>query len=200
MGAVNVVLEGPTDQLLLSEMIRHFVRRDTVNEYLDLNSVMLVSAESVCGVEKLLLASRWGDEPIPTVVVVLDNDQAGVDVRNRIIGQIRDKERLLEEEFVRLVSELIEPESDTHAVVTIEDIVPASLYADAFLRYVEKWYPDAWSARKDKIRAAFLGNGTHSKGLAATAKEVFSSYVIEREEQYDKFGVAQELVPPRRKS
>ena len=45
MGATNVVVEGPTDQYLLSELIRKFITPDKVSELLDLNSVVMVSAE-----------------------------------------------------------------------------------------------------------------------------------------------------------
>ena len=74
MGATNVVLEGPTDQYLISELVRAFVEPHNVSDFLDLNSVTLVSADSAPGVPKLLATSRWGDERNPATVVILDAD------------------------------------------------------------------------------------------------------------------------------
>ena len=41
MGATNIVVEGPTDQYLLSELVRAFVTPDNVSELLDLNAVVI---------------------------------------------------------------------------------------------------------------------------------------------------------------
>jgi hypothetical protein len=47
MGATNLVLEGPTDQYLLTEVIRANSRPETVAAWLDLNSIAIVSADGV---------------------------------------------------------------------------------------------------------------------------------------------------------
>src|SRR5437867_3441585 len=46
MGAQNVVVEGPTDQYLLSELIRIYSTSRNAGEFLDMNQVVLLSGES----------------------------------------------------------------------------------------------------------------------------------------------------------
>lgn len=139
MGATNLVLEGPTDQYLLTEVIRANLTPETVSLWLDLNSIAIVSADGVDNVERVLSASQWGDEPIPATVVVIDADRP--DVLKRITGQERDAKRLVETEFALSLDQLLADSKDKGPFITIEDVVPWRLYCSSLLRYLERWHP-----------------------------------------------------------
>jgi predicted ATP-dependent endonuclease of OLD family len=65
LGSDNILTEGPTDQYLLTELIRVFATPQNVGEFLDLNALEVVSADGVGNIENVLDQSHWADEPIP---------------------------------------------------------------------------------------------------------------------------------------
>jgi hypothetical protein len=191
MGATNVVVEGPTDQYLICELIRFFARPDNISELLDLNSVVMVSAESAPGVEKVLAASQWGDEPVPATVVLVDSDAAGDDIRKRITGKARKCRKLIDEEFVLQIGTAI---ADAHPVITTEDILPVSLFKKAVLNYLDHWWEELAPDRRSKVNAALDKSEFADKGLVEGTNAVLSEHVFESSKTYDKYGVVQEVV------
>ncbi len=204
MGATNVVLEGPTDQYLVSELVRAFVQPDNVSAFLDLNSVTLVSADSAPGVPKLLAASRWGDECNPATVVVLDDDHEGNRQRTIISEPIEEKttvskvkqkkKRLLEPDYVVLISKLIGSEISGQKIVTTEDILPPTLYAKAVKSYFATWYPDAYSKKQALVDAKLDEASYGANGLVADTEAIAKELIHPDRDRYDKMGVLQEAV------
>ncbi len=194
MGDTNVLLEGPSDQYLISELIRSFATMDSIDEFLDLNSVTVLSAESAPGIEKVISASQWGDEPIPTAVVILDNDEGGRRVRDRIIGKARNCKKLVEPDLVALISEVLGDSSDGQAIVTIDDLVLSKLYAIAVERYINRWYPDIFESKKQEIAKAARDGSFGAHGVVAGANDIFRRLVFENEDNYDKVGVNEEVI------
>lgn len=194
MGATNIVVEGPTDQYLLSELVREFVTPNNVSELLDLNSVVMVSAESASGVEKLLVASQWGDEAVPATVVLLDSDGAGDDARDKITGKQRNCKKLVEEQFVLQIGKVLGDSGSGQKVVTTEDILPTKLYAAALVRYVKRWYSEKHAGISDKLDQALSKAEFSSGGLVAGAGAVFNELVHDQPKAFDKMGVLQEAV------
>lgn len=191
MGATNVVVEGPTDQYLLSELVRHFARPENINELLDLNSVVLVSAESAPSVEKLLAASQWGDETVPATVVLVDSDAGGDLIKKRITGKARKCKKLIEEPFVLQIGGIV---SGPHPVVTTEDIIPLGIFKKAVLSYLDRWWSeldaDAKAKVSDMLDDAAFTEGGYVKG----ANSVLNDFVFDSERTYDKYGVLEEVV------
>ena len=194
MGATNIVVEGPTDQFLLSELVRQFIKPDNVNELLDLNAIVMVSAESAPSVEKLLVASQWGDEPVPATVVLLDSDGSGDEARDKITGKQRNCKKLVEERFVLQIGTVLGDLGNGQMVVTTEDILPPKLYAAAIVRYVKRWYPDKHEAISTTLDGAMAKPEFHASGLVAGATAVFNEMVHEQPKAFDKMGVMQEAV------
>lgn len=190
MGATNVVVEGPSDQYILSELVRHFARPDNINELLDLNSIVMVSAESAPSVEKLLAASQWGDEAVPATIVLLDSDGAGDDIRKRITGVARNCKKLIDDEFVLQ----IRPASGLGAAaLTTEDIIPQSLFRQSVINYVERW----WSDIDDEAMAKFkenIGVVSLDGGCVGAVNGVLNDFVHDTERTYDKYGVLVEVM------
>lgn len=191
MGATNVVVEGPTDQFLICEMIRHFARPDNINELLDLNAIVMVSAESAPSVEKILAASRWGDETVPATVVLVDSDSAGDQIKRRITGMERHCKKLIDDEFVLQVGGIV---STSLPVVTTEDIVPVGIFRKAILSYLKRWWSELDEEVLQKVRAAMDEEGFVKEGLVKGTNDVLNDYVFGESRSYDKYGVLQEVV------
>ena len=193
MGVTNVVLEGPTDQFLISELIRLFSTPDNVSEFLDLNSIVLVSADSAPGIEKLLSASRWGDERNPAIVVVVDNDDGGEQCRKKITGQERHRKELVKDEFVVSIAETFDA-TEEHQVITTEDLVPAAIYGKAVCSYIERWFPEAHEKSGREIRTAVEDRAYGKNGVVTDTKGIMKEHVHPGRESYDKMGVLQEVI------
>ncbi|MBI5760154.1 MAG: AAA family ATPase [Planctomycetales bacterium] len=206
MGATNIVVEGPTDQFLLSELVRQFVTPDNVSELLDLNAIVMVSAESAPSVEKVLVASQWGDEPVPATVVLLDSDGEGDLTKDKITGknlkpsqtsdpdERRGNKKLIEEQFVLQIGKVLGDPSDSHKVVTTEDTLPSKLYAAAIVRYVNRWYPEKHGAISAKLDESLAKPEFESSGVVAGATVIFNEMIHEQAKAFDKMGVLQEAV------
>ncbi len=194
MGATNLVVEGPTDQFLLSELVRIFVTPDNVSELLDLNAIVMVSAESAPSVEKLLAASQWGDEPVPATVVLLDSDDAGNEAKKKITGKGRNCKQLIEERFVLQVGGVYGDTLGSQKTVTTEDILPPKLYADAIVGYVKRWYPEKHEEVAGKLTSAFQKPEFTANGLVSGATGIFDTLIHDQPKPYDKMGVLQEAI------
>lgn len=197
MGATSLILEGPTDQFLISELTRGFVSPDSSGQYLDLNSVILTSSSNGApGIEKMISASQWGDEAPATLVVLMDSDQAGRDTRKRLIGKARKASKLLDEKFVLLIGEILQEYEENHPIVTIEDILPVSVYQKAIISYLEYWHPELTDNNTvKKIKSEFSSSSDFANnGLVEATNAIFEKFVFEEVRNYDKFGVLQEAV------
>jgi hypothetical protein len=174
-------------------LIRKFITSDNVSELLDLNAVVMVSAESAPSVEKLLVASQWGDEPVPATVVLIDNDPAGDETKRKITGKERNCKKLVEEQFVLQIGTVLGDQVG-QKIVTTEDIVPPRIFSKACERYIKRWHPEKHQANHDAIRSALLDNQLATNGLVAGATEVFDRLVHDQPKPFDKMGVLQEVV------
>lgn len=194
MGATNIVVEGPTDQFLLSELVRQFVTPDNVSELLDLNAIVMVSAESAPSVEKLLVASQWGDEPVPATVVLLDSDEAGNEARDKITGKQRNCKKLVDEQFVLQINKVLGDLNNGQKIVTTEDIIPPKVYGAAITRYIKRWYPEKQADLAEKLEATIAKPEFCSNGIIAGASQFFNEFVHDQPKSFDKMGVLQEAV------
>ena len=191
MGATNIVVEGPTDQYLLTELVRYFAHPDNINELLDLNSLVLVSAESAPSVEKLLAASQWGDETVPATVVLVDSDDAGSLIKKRITGNARNCKKLIEDEFVLQIGAIV---SAPNPVITTEDIIPIGIFKQAILKYLSRWWGELDADAKTKV-ADMLEDWAFSEGgYVKGATAVLNDFVFDSERTYDKYGVLEEVI------
>jgi hypothetical protein len=187
MGETNIVLEGPSDQYLLTELNRQFAMNRDHTKFLDLNSLILMSAESAPGVAKLLSASQWGDERIPACVVIFDNDDEGKKQRDIVTGEGKYK-KLIDPNFVFLLSDSIGEKIGEQAILTTEDLVPTELFCDAIKEYLLKWYPDEFTQNKTPIEKQLSDQKFAEGGLVAATSELFKQY-IHAGREFDKMGV-----------
>ena len=194
LGADNILMEGPTDQFLLAELIRAFATPSNVGEFLDLNAVVLVSADGVGNVPNVLEQSRWADEPIPPTVVLVDGDKPAVEVVEQITKNANSGGVLIARGFVALVSELVKPFGKNAAIVTSEDILPKALYVKALEEYFKKWLPDTIKQHGKKIIDTLAHGDFGKEGVVASTKALFREVKPEFGGEFDKMGVLQEAI------
>lgn len=187
MGSLNLVLEGPTDQMLLSELTRELASRDDSTDFLDLNSVTLVSAESAPNVPRLLAASKWGDEPSPPTVVLLDSDAAG-DAARAAILQPKEGRALLDAQFVVQAKECL---ATVENASSFEDLIPPALYLAAVSAYALRCNP---SADPEGISRRWQEARLQGKANVAAAELALDIGGPDGQKKLDKFGIAQEVV------
>lgn len=135
MGAVNIVVEGASDQKVIVGGVQRFGDPSAIDELLDLNKVTFVSAGGVSHVRRLIEKSETGDEKRPSVVVLLDGDVAGSDIYQEIIAN-----DVLDEKFITTldVVGLTTPWNTSPRI--LEDVLPPKLLAYATQRYLsERW-------------------------------------------------------------
>lgn len=193
MGATNVVVEGPSDQLILCELIRYFACQGTVSDFLDLNSVVVLSAESASSVEKLLSASQWGDEPVPATVVLLDSDAAGNEAKKRITGKARKSKKLIDEDFALSIGEVFN-EVKSPQIFTTEDMIPAEIFLQAVKNHFEKWMPEEYVAFASEFSALPSKCEARTSSIVDIINELMEKVSGGKKKCYDKFGVFQEVI------
>jgi predicted ATPase len=194
LGADNVLVEGPTDQYLLTELIRVFATPANVGQFLDLNAVVFVSADGVSNIENVLEQSRWADEPIPPTAIVLDSDEAADSAVAKITATNGMKGPLIQKGFIGQIGALVNYDVGSRSIITSEDIVPRSIYTNAVREYVQRWLPETWANNAAAIRTALESEEYGKSGLVESTKALFATYKPEFKTDYDKMGVLQEVI------
>jgi hypothetical protein len=139
MGATNIVVEGVTDQKVLVAGIQRFGKAEHLDEYLDLNKVVFVSAGGASYVKQLIERSLGGDDRRPIVVALTDGDTPG----NKAFEEVTQG-GVLEKELATTLDQIALP-SNKKALV-LEDLIPTPLLSLAVSRYVkDRWGADASS-------------------------------------------------------
>lgn len=204
MGSANLLLEGPTDQYLLAELVRAFSRPDKIHDLLDLNVITLVSAESAPDVERVIRASKWADESFPATVVLFDDDDEGRKQKRRITGKANSgKERkenggsckeLIKEQFVLLSTDLVARREGETGDKTIEDLVPQELWCEAVEQFLSEWCPDYTQTDRVSLVKLIRDDELMSRGLLETTREAFRKIRPDEPPQIDKMGLSQAVI------
>jgi hypothetical protein len=167
MGAKNIVVEGVSDQRIIIAAIQRFGEPSDIERFLDLNSVIFVSAGGASYVPRLVAKSISGDEKRPIIVVLLDGDVAGSKAFQELTAG-----GLLDNQFVTTLDQIGISPSWTDRVSVIEDLIPPSLLGAAAQRYLgERWKVDV---DLQKITAAITGSvpcaGSAENGILADCR------------------------------
>jgi hypothetical protein len=191
MGAINIVTEGPTDQFFIAEAIRLFAPETAASDLINLNEVVIVSAECASGIYKLISSSQWADELVPTAIALLDYDEAGRIEGKRLTGQLRNTSRILEDDAVIFVNQFLDKNAQ-QSDKTIEDLVPTPLFLHAIRRYIDRWLK-AESDKVDDLPALMTDEVFTKSGHVAAARAVFDKIRGTSGKEYDKLGVFEQL-------
>lgn len=143
----NLMLEGPSDQIILAGMSSWLGTREIPSiERLDLNSITLVPAGGVNQVPYLVYLARGRDVEQPAVIVLLDGDKAGDEARSTIRKGGARRKPLVDDELVLQLNDaaLSSIEADNPVgLLAIEDLIPIDLAIEAAWAYCEEFVPEA---------------------------------------------------------
>lgn len=145
IGNCNLVVEGPSDQVLLAGMSRALRARGVSSrDVLDLNSVTLVPAGGTRHIPYLVYLARGRDVEKPPVVVLLDADKAGNEAKADLQAGGAYGKRLIDSSYVLQLGDvgLDSLESDNPmGIAGIEDLIPLSIAVEAVAKYCEEFVP-----------------------------------------------------------
>lgn len=138
MGAVNIVVEGASDQKVIVGGIQKFGDIAAVDDLLDLNKVTFVSAGGVGHVRRLVEQTDSGDDKRPIVVVLLDGDLPGSNAYQEIVSS-----DVLDRAFITTLDQLALTVPWNSSPRILEDIVPPQLLANAIATYLQRRWDES---------------------------------------------------------
>lgn len=163
----NLMVEGMGDQVLLAGMARRLQAAGAERtDFLDLNSVTIVPAGGASQIPYLAYLARGRDVEKPAVIVLVDSDDAGDDVRAQIRKGGAYKKRLIDDDLVLQIGDpsLSAIVSDrSTGVVDIEDLIPIDIATKAVADYARSY------AGHELSTAVTNGSCTESEGVLSTA-------------------------------
>ena len=145
IGNCNLVVEGPSDQVLIAGMSRWLGSRGvSVRNRLDLNTITIVPAGGTRHIPYLVYLARGRDVEKPPVVVLLDSDAPGDQARADLQAGGAYGAPLLKDELVLQLSdsEVAGLSTDNpFGIAGIEDIVPLEISIAAANVYCQEFVP-----------------------------------------------------------
>jgi predicted ATP-dependent endonuclease of OLD family len=204
VGSQNVVVEGPSDQRLLTAGVQRFGRESAIDSLLDLNRVVFVTAGGAPRMRNIIQRSIGGtDDNLPVVVALFDGDAEGAAAYQDILNSsILDKDYLIALDQVGAKN----PHVTTPAV--LEDLIPAKLTAAATSLYFKRRWnevvPEAeilgvleiatsGTTMADRLKKIWQDRRLSARGIE---QDVFRASVIEELVEllfFDNFGEAADL-------
>jgi len=197
----NLIVEGPSDQVLLagaSTYLRKF-KNATELESLDLNKITIVPAAGASQIPYLTFLARGRDSNQPAVIVLLDNDISGNKAKEALTKSNYGfrKKPALEQEFILQIGDLSKEEvifSKKLLNPEIEDLIPIPIAVLAAKEYARE-ICNANQYDIEHIREEFVKDRVD---LGETMFDALNTCVKEcsREHEYhlDKIGFARTVI------
>lgn len=192
----NLMLEGPSDQILLAGMSAHLRRRSSPRtENIDLNSLTLVPAGSASHIPYMAYLARGRDADRPAVIVLLDSDKSGNDAKRELARGGPKGRQVIEDRFILQVADL--PDAgmqidNPHGLLEIEDLIPLNVALGAAKRYVLEFLGPESADKLSGLASASVDFGksysTHAAVQAALGPVLGSQFHL------DKVGFARAVV------
>ena len=139
IGTCNLMMEGPSDQILIAGLSSLLAREGVANtERLDLNTITLVPAGGASHIPYLAFLARGRDVDRPPVIVLLDGDEPGARAREALRkGGPRNKKLIKDDYVLRLNDEKLDglTTENPSGCVDIEDLVPLEFAIEAARLY-----------------------------------------------------------------
>ena len=198
IGGSNLLVEGVSDQVLLTAMTSLLRRRRTAaTQLLDLNEVTIVPAGSASSVPYVAYLARGRDQLKPACAALLDGDKPGRDAIKKLqrSDDGRRKPILADDYILDLGAWAKETDLQTDSGVEVtepEDLIPAPIAAEAAQRYaiqfLEATQEEARSLSGKSILSCLTENqGSLWRSLEQAFAKAFDGGHIE------KVGFAKEL-------
>lgn len=195
IGNCNLMLEGPSDQVLLAGISNWLTQRGAPNlDRLDLNNLTLVPAGSASQVPYLVYLARGRDVQKPAVIVLLDGDESGDDARKALQRSGARNKRLVDDALVlqptdESLSELVS--DNPTGAVAIEDLIPFEIALHAAALYCEEFVPTVAPLNMGLTIARMPGE---NKDLRASLEEAIRVEANEPAFHLDKIAFARCVV------
>jgi predicted ATPase len=145
IGNCNLVVEGPSDQVLIAGASRWLKTLGTADrDRLDLNHITIVPAGGTRHIPYLVYLARGRDVEKPPVIVLVDNDTAGHNAIKDLAAGGAYGKKLLNPDLVLQLNHngLAELATDNpRGVVGIEDLVPFNIALAAVGVYCREFVP-----------------------------------------------------------
>lgn len=169
IGNCNLVVEGPSDQVLVAGASRWLKSEGVADrERLDLNQITIVPAGGTPHIPYLVYLARGRDVEKPPVVVLVDNDSAGEQAVAALAAGGAYGDRLIDPAYVLQLGrgDLDSLTTDNPGGVTgIEDLVPLSVAIEAASIYCREFVPTVAPTALDLTAATVFGGDSGQRNL-----------------------------------
>ncbi|MGY0231397.1 AAA family ATPase [Longispora urticae] len=168
IGNCNLMVEGPSDQVLLAGASRWLAARGVVaRDRLDLNKITIVPAGGTRHIPYLVYLARGRDVEKPPVIVLIDNDRAGDEARAALKAGGAYGAALIKDHLVIQLgrNDLADLATDNPGgIVGIEDIVPFGIAIAAVDIYCSEFVPDISIPSLDLTLDEVFDNAKNGQG------------------------------------
>ncbi|GAB36531.1 MULTISPECIES: AAA family ATPase [Gordonia] len=198
IGGNNLLVEGPTDQILLTGALALLRRRGlTPSTLIDLNEVTIVACASASHVPYMAYLARGRDTLKPPCVALLDDDDAGREAITRLAQGEADRQRVLQDRHIVNLGDWAKgADINVASGVTVaepEDLIPVAIAVEGARFYARRFLgipaSDVNLLRSDDVNASLASTGG---SLFPALQMAFSSAFSGRKLQ--KVGFSKELV------
>ncbi len=196
IGNCNLMVEGLADQVLLAGCSTYLraLGVPKINTF-DLNRITIVPAGSASHIPYLVYLARGRDIEQPSVIVLLDSDQAGKQAQKDLKKGGAKGKQILKPDAVLMLADLAAevrlPEGKQ--LVETEDLIPPRIAASAVQKFLETVCGiaagDAANVTADAIVAAWTDSRQHFDAINHVVQALFGAEV-----HIDKMGFAREVV------
>ncbi|MEK7994085.1 MAG: AAA family ATPase [Planctomycetota bacterium] len=197
IGNCNLIVEGPSDQILLAGAASHLRSTDAPEiENLDLNHITIVPASGAPHVPYLVYLARGRDVEKPALVVLLDSDGAGDEAMRGILRGGPKRKELLKPGCILQLGDLSKGSKVVapggKALVDSEDLVPLDICVAATQRYVQ----DVCAASPETVGKitgdAILKKAAAGEGIFGAIQKALSN--IDADLHIEKIGFARSVI------
>lgn len=199
IGGTNLLVEGPTDQILLTGALNLLRRRGRpTSELIDLNEVTIVPCASASHVPYMAYLARGRDSLKPPCIALLDDDEAGREAISKLAKGEADGRRILQDRhIINLGTWAKEAAALTLAAGTVvvepEDLIPVPVAVEGARYYANRFLGisanDAASLKASDVAASLPD---HDGRVFAALADAFAKAFEGRTLQ--KVGFSKELV------
>ncbi|MCR1781264.1 AAA family ATPase [Nocardioides carbamazepini] len=140
----NLVVEGPSDQVLLAGATRWLKTVKVASrDRLDLNAITIVPAGGTEHVPYMVYLARGRDVEKPAIVALLDSDKPGDKARQDLQTRGNNGKPVMDDRFVLQIGEAINADAVDNpcGAIAIEDLLPLNIAIDAAARYCREFVP-----------------------------------------------------------
>lgn len=196
IGNCNLMVEGLADQVILAGCSNYLRALNTPRmNTLDLNRITIVPAGSASHIPYLVYLARGRDIEQPSVIVLLDNDQAGKDAAKGLKRGGPKGKQLIKPEYVLITSSLQSEVKlpDGKQLVETEDFIPPGIAAIAVQRYLETVVGCSATDSAKVTAQSLVSAWSDGKTLYDAIGEVVTQH-IGQDAHIDKVGFARAVV------